>query len=182
MAANNSNINSEQFQLLQLSWIERKMAATLFAAPPTASLPEAVQHFLQVFYFDNHLHLFIIIFKLCLQCRPCTPEPSLPPLLCFCHFWALYMYPLFILFFQLASGKAATCPVMIFMGKQYIGTRIVRLDSKKFSFVLRCCVYHLFTHCRLHCTVQTLHHCLHRLRSSSRRGGRRTDCFWPSAT
>ena len=110
MAANDSNINSEQFQLLQLSWIERKMAATLFAAPPTASLPEAVQHFLQVFYFDNHLHLFIIIFKLCLQCRPCTPEPSLPPLLCFCHFWALYMYPLFILFFQLASGKAATCP------------------------------------------------------------------------
>ena len=91
-------------------------------------------------------------------------------------------YPLFILFFQLASGKAATCPVIISMGRQFIGTRVVCLDGKRFSFVLRCCVYHLFTHCRLHCTVQTLHHCLHRLRSSSRRGGRRTDCFWPSAT
>ena len=30
-----------------MSWIERKMAATLFASPPTASLPEAIQHFLQ---------------------------------------------------------------------------------------------------------------------------------------
>jgi len=35
------------YEVSQLSWIERKMAATLFAAPPTASLPEAVQHFLQ---------------------------------------------------------------------------------------------------------------------------------------
>lgn len=33
--------------LLQLSWVERKMAATLFAAPPAASLPEAVEHFLR---------------------------------------------------------------------------------------------------------------------------------------
>merc|ERR1712242_407513 len=32
---------------LNLSWIERKMAATLFASPPSASLPEAIQHFLQ---------------------------------------------------------------------------------------------------------------------------------------
>ena len=31
----------------QLSWIERKMASTLFASPPSASLPEAIQHFLQ---------------------------------------------------------------------------------------------------------------------------------------
>merc|ERR1719234_1757102 len=35
------------YEVSQLSWIERKMAGTLFAAPPTASLPEAVQHFLQ---------------------------------------------------------------------------------------------------------------------------------------
>ena len=33
--------------VVQLSWIERKMAATLFASPPSASLPEAVTHFLQ---------------------------------------------------------------------------------------------------------------------------------------
>ena len=33
--------------VVQLSWIERKMAATLFASPPTASLPEAITHFLQ---------------------------------------------------------------------------------------------------------------------------------------
>ena len=33
--------------LFQLSWIERKMASTLFASPPTASLPEAIDHFLQ---------------------------------------------------------------------------------------------------------------------------------------
>ena len=32
---------------LQLSWVERKMAATLFATPPAASLPEAVEHFLR---------------------------------------------------------------------------------------------------------------------------------------
>jgi len=31
----------------ELSWMERKMASTFFEAPPTASLPEAVQHFLQ---------------------------------------------------------------------------------------------------------------------------------------
>jgi len=35
------------YEVSQLSWMERKMASTLFAAPPTASLPEAVQHFLQ---------------------------------------------------------------------------------------------------------------------------------------
>ena len=35
------------YEVSQLSWIERMMAATLFAAPPTASLPEAVQFFLQ---------------------------------------------------------------------------------------------------------------------------------------
>ena len=33
--------------MFQLSWIERKMASTLFASPPTASLPEAIDHFLQ---------------------------------------------------------------------------------------------------------------------------------------
>jgi hypothetical protein len=31
---------------LQLSWIERKMAATLFAEPPSSSLDEAMDHFL----------------------------------------------------------------------------------------------------------------------------------------
>lgn len=35
------------YEVSQLSWIERKMAATLFADPPSSSLPEAIQHFLQ---------------------------------------------------------------------------------------------------------------------------------------
>merc|ERR1719175_203424 len=35
------------YEVSQLSWIERKMASTLFASPPSASLPEAIQHFLQ---------------------------------------------------------------------------------------------------------------------------------------
>jgi len=35
------------YEVSQLSWIERKMASTLFASPPTASLPEAIDHFLQ---------------------------------------------------------------------------------------------------------------------------------------
>merc|ERR1719222_431446 len=35
------------FEVSQLSWIERKMASTLFASPPSASLPEAITHFLQ---------------------------------------------------------------------------------------------------------------------------------------
>jgi len=35
------------YEVSQLSWVERKMAATLFAAPPAASLPEAVEHFLR---------------------------------------------------------------------------------------------------------------------------------------
>lgn len=30
-----------------LSWIERKVAGTLFAEPPTATYPEAVEHFLK---------------------------------------------------------------------------------------------------------------------------------------
>merc|ERR1712013_723158 len=33
--------------LQSASWIERKMATTLFASPPSASLPEAIDHFLQ---------------------------------------------------------------------------------------------------------------------------------------
>jgi len=35
------------YEVSQLSWIERRMAATLFASPPSASLPEAIEHFLQ---------------------------------------------------------------------------------------------------------------------------------------
>jgi len=35
------------YEVSQLSWIERKMASTLFASPPSASLPEAIEHFLQ---------------------------------------------------------------------------------------------------------------------------------------
>jgi len=35
------------YEVSQLSWLERKMAGTLFADPPSATLPEAVQHFLQ---------------------------------------------------------------------------------------------------------------------------------------
>jgi len=35
------------YEVCQLSWIERKMASTLFASPPSATLPEAIQHFLQ---------------------------------------------------------------------------------------------------------------------------------------
>jgi len=34
------------YEVSQLSWIERKMASTLFANPPEASLPEAIDHFL----------------------------------------------------------------------------------------------------------------------------------------
>jgi len=34
------------YEVSQLSWLERKMAATLFAEPPSASLPEAVDHFM----------------------------------------------------------------------------------------------------------------------------------------
>jgi len=34
------------YEVSQLSWLERKMAATLFAEPPTATYDEAVQHFL----------------------------------------------------------------------------------------------------------------------------------------
>jgi len=35
------------YEVSQLSWLERKMAGTLFADPPSATLPEAVLHFLQ---------------------------------------------------------------------------------------------------------------------------------------
>jgi len=35
------------YEVSQLSWLERKMAATLFAEPPSASLPEAVDHFMK---------------------------------------------------------------------------------------------------------------------------------------
>jgi len=35
------------YEVSQLSWIERKMASTLFASPPSSSLPEAIEHFLQ---------------------------------------------------------------------------------------------------------------------------------------
>lgn len=31
-----------------LSWVERRAAATLFAAPPTATVDEALDHFLEV--------------------------------------------------------------------------------------------------------------------------------------
>jgi len=35
------------FGVYMLSWVERKMAATLFATPPTATVDEALQHFLE---------------------------------------------------------------------------------------------------------------------------------------
>jgi len=35
------------YEVCQLSWLERRMAATLFSEPPTASLEEAIQHFSQ---------------------------------------------------------------------------------------------------------------------------------------
>ena len=38
--------NIDKTFIAQLSWIERKMASTLFANPPEASLPEAIDHFL----------------------------------------------------------------------------------------------------------------------------------------
>ena len=56
----------------QLSWIERKMAATLFAAPPTASLPEAVQHFLQVIVL---FLIFIDIFSIVILPKPQSQKP-----------------------------------------------------------------------------------------------------------
>ncbi len=43
-------------QVYMLSWLERQVAATLFATPPTASLDDALKHFLQVhvpFYILN---------------------------------------------------------------------------------------------------------------------------------
>ena len=33
-----------------LSWVERKVAATLFASPPTASVDDALLHFCKVRY------------------------------------------------------------------------------------------------------------------------------------
>jgi hypothetical protein len=35
-----------------LSWIERKVAATLFATPPTATIEEALEHFLEAENLD----------------------------------------------------------------------------------------------------------------------------------
>jgi len=34
-----------------MSWVERKMAAALFAVPPTATIDEALCHFMQVCLF-----------------------------------------------------------------------------------------------------------------------------------
>jgi len=36
-----------------LSWVERRAAATLFAAPPTATVEEALDHFLEVIYLGH---------------------------------------------------------------------------------------------------------------------------------
>jgi len=35
------------YEVCQLSWVERRMASTLFAEPPSATLEEAIQHFTQ---------------------------------------------------------------------------------------------------------------------------------------
>jgi len=35
-------------QVYMMSWVERKMAAALFAVPPTATVDEALSHFMQV--------------------------------------------------------------------------------------------------------------------------------------
>ncbi len=35
------------YEVAELSWWERKMAATLFAEPPTATMEEARNHFLE---------------------------------------------------------------------------------------------------------------------------------------
>jgi hypothetical protein len=47
---------------LQLSWLERKMAATLFAEPPSSSLDEAMDHFLSGIGPSLGVNMFIAIF------------------------------------------------------------------------------------------------------------------------
>ena len=35
-------------QIYMMTWVERKMAAALFAVPPTATVDEALSHFMDV--------------------------------------------------------------------------------------------------------------------------------------
>jgi len=35
-------------QVYMMTWVERKMAAALFAVPPTATIDEALSHFMEV--------------------------------------------------------------------------------------------------------------------------------------
>jgi len=75
-----------------LTWIEQKVAATLFATPPTATFEEAYEHFISAektdpgFYPKNMLLLAQTCARLglkdeakhwharCLACKPRTPE------------------------------------------------------------------------------------------------------------
>jgi len=36
-------------QVYMMTWVERKMAAALFAVPPSATVDEALSHFMEVF-------------------------------------------------------------------------------------------------------------------------------------
>ena len=70
--SHSAHMDLQHTKTFQLSWIERKMAATLFAAPPTASLPEAVQHFLQVIVL---FLIFINIFSIVILPKPQSQKP-----------------------------------------------------------------------------------------------------------
>lgn len=53
-------------QVAQLSWIERRVAATLFGEPPSATVEDALKNFLKVLLFcvlsSQHINRFFFVF------------------------------------------------------------------------------------------------------------------------